>query len=162
MAERRAWCSCTIIYWLRGDPAAADCDKILALAAAGRVEILVSILAYAEVVKVDGLKDDTAEERIREFFDRSYVIRAAVDLVIVERSRELIRKFGLSGIDAIHVATALEKGAAIFETFDDKLVKRIRSGGGIAGLTLRKPMDDSTSLAALPLFSEDHVDRGPR
>jgi predicted nucleic acid-binding protein len=131
------WCSCTIIDYLKGAPKAADCKLILAEADAGRIEILVSIMALVEVAKVDGLTDEDAEERIQEFFDRPYVIRVAVDLGIARRARALIREFSLSGVDAVHVATALEKGASIFETFDEPLIKKIVNGGGIAGLTVR-------------------------
>lgn len=152
MADRRAWCSCTIIDYLKGAPNASDCEAILAQAKSGRFEILVSILALAEVAKIDGLGDEDAEERIQEFFDRPYVVRAAVDLVIAQRARLLIRQYGLSGVDAVHVATAVEKGAAIFETFDKPLMKKISDGGGIAGLVVRPALDDSTSLTSLPLF----------
>lgn len=150
MAQRRAWCSCTIIEWLKGTPKAADCDAILALAAAGRFEILVSTVAYGETVRIEGLEDDDAEQRIQEFFDRPYVVRVAVDLVIIERARKLIRQFRLSGIDAIHVATALEKGATVFETFDDKLMEKVTKGGGIDGLALRPATDDSPPVTPNP------------
>ncbi len=159
MAERRAWCSCTIIYWLRGDPKAADCDGILARAQAGEFEVLVSLLAYGETVKIDGITDEDAEERIQEFFSRPYVVRAAVDLTVVERSRQLIRKYALSGVDAIHLATALVHGASIFETFDDKLMKKVKNGGGIDGLTVRFAKNDLPSVEDLPLFQPDQEDQ---
>lgn len=155
MAERRAWCSCTIIYWLRGDPRAVDCDAILARASTGEFEILVSLLAYGETVKVDGMADEDAEERIQEFFGRPYVLRAAVDLRVVERARQLIRKYSLSGIDAMHVATALVHEAPTLETFDDKLMNKVKAGGGIEGLTLRYAKNDLPSVEDLPLFRPD-------
>lgn len=90
---------------------------------------------------VDGVTDEAAEERILEFFHRPYVVRAQVDFLVAEKARYLVRQYALSGIDAVHLATALVYNAYVFETFDDKMIKKVIDGG-LTGIKIRNVMFD--------------------
>ncbi len=46
----------------------------------GRHEIVVSVVAETEVVKLEGVASDEAEKAILEFFGRDYVLRANLDV----------------------------------------------------------------------------------
>ena len=144
---RRLWCSCTIIDYLAGKPRAKSCELIVNQAERKETEIVVSILAEAEVVKLDGELDLDSEGQIREFFGRDYVIRTALDLPIVEQSRDLVRRFlGLKPLDAVHIATALHHSIPILETYDEKMIEV----GERLGLTARNPTYEGT----LPLLEQ--------
>jgi predicted nucleic acid-binding protein len=115
----------------RADP---DCPQIIESAERGETEIVVSVLAEAEVAKIDGTDED--EKKIREFFQRNYIIRVGVDPSVTEAARRLIREHGLRAADAIHLATAIVRNVAIMETQDD----RILAVGDKEGLVIRKPI----------------------
>lgn len=136
---RRLWCSCTIIKYLAGSPEAADCEPITQQAAEGQLEIVVSILAEAEVIRVRADVGEVAEALIREFFGRNYVIRAALDVSIAEKARDIVRKYNLKPLDAVHVATALHHNIPILETFDDEMIE-VSEKEGDPPLVIRRPV----------------------
>ena len=119
---RRVWCSCAIIDYLAGRKGAAACKDVIAQAEKGNVEIVVSTLAEAEVVKLDEHLSAEAEAKIDEFFEESYVVRAALDALVARRARQIVRDFKLKPLDAVHIATAIENEIEILETYDDKLI----------------------------------------
>lgn len=98
-----------------------------------------SVLAEVEVAKLGGVDDTKAEAMIREFFGRNYIVSAAIDRLVAEKAREIVRRYRVRGADAVHLATAVVHGVAVFETFDDPLIKKFAAPGGISGLTVRIP-----------------------
>ncbi|HLG68916.1 MAG TPA: PIN domain-containing protein [Chloroflexota bacterium] len=103
------------------------CNQIIQQAERGQTQIVVSTLALAEVAKIDGLQDSQAEDKIKEFFDRHYVIPAAVDIAVADIARYLVRKYTIAPklrpMDAIHIATAMLYRVPVLETFDSDLWK---------------------------------------
>lgn len=68
-AERRMWCSCTIIDYLKGADRAKPCIEIINHMRAGTWEILTSVIAEGEVAHLgDTVDHETAEKMIQEFF----------------------------------------------------------------------------------------------
>ena len=68
-------------------------------------------------------RDNTAEQMIKEFFGRPYVVRVPFSRDMAEDVRRLIRTHrGLTTLDAAHVATALRLKIPLLETFDDRLI----------------------------------------
>jgi predicted nucleic acid-binding protein len=136
---RRLWCACTIIDYLKGaERASPDCPQIIEQAERGETEIVVSALAEAEVVKLDA-DDDQAEEKIREFFARPYVIRVALDIRVAETAREIARKYALKPLDAVHVASALRANVPVLETYDETMIVRVDGREGSPPLRVRHP-----------------------
>ena len=139
---RRLWDSCTIIYYLAGKAEDnPECPEIIAQAKRGELEIMVSMLAEAEVAKVDdelGPGDDS-ESMIREFFGRSYIVRVALEVEIAREARRLVRVYkGMKPLDAVHIATALRYAVPILETYDAEMLKRTGQEGE-PPLIIRKP-----------------------
>jgi predicted nucleic acid-binding protein len=142
---RRVWGSSTIINYLAGKEVAQDCKLIIQQAERGELEIVTSILAEAEVVKLEGELSENAEARIREFFGRDYVIRAALDVPVVELARDLVRRYrGLKPLDAVHIATALHHNIPILETFDEKMIRLVNGKEGDPPLVVRNPLYEGT------------------
>ena len=120
---RRVWDACTIIYHLAGyEDGKPDIPRIIQDAIRRDTEIVVSVLAECEVVKLGGDDDTTAERRITDFFSRPYVIRAAVDPFVAEVTRRLVRSHSLKPPDAIYLATAIRHQVPLLETYDTKLL----------------------------------------
>jgi len=146
---RRVWDSCTIINYLAGRQVAADCKLIIDQAERGELEIVVSVFAEAEVVKLDGELQQDSEALIREFFGRKYIIRAALDVPVATLVRDLVRNNrGLKPYDAIHIATALHHNIPILETYDEGMIKLGAGKEGNLPLIIRKP----TCEGMRPLF----------
>jgi predicted nucleic acid-binding protein len=142
---RRVWCACTIINYLVGKEVAAECKLIVEQAKRGELEIVTSILAEAEVVKLEGGLSEGAEARIREFFGRNYVIRAALDVPVVELARDLVRRYrGLKPLDAVHIATALHHNVPILETYDGDMIRLVNGKEGNPPLIVRNPLYEGT------------------
>ena len=93
-AQRRLWDSCVIIDYLVGRAGVAEsCSNIIEQAERGEIEIVVSALATIEVAYLQGFDDQDSEAKIREFFGRSYIIPAAIDVRVASLARDLIRKY---------------------------------------------------------------------
>lgn len=53
--KRVCWCSCTIIDFLQGtDRAKEHCPAIVEAARRGELQIVISAMAEAEVIRIDG------------------------------------------------------------------------------------------------------------
>lgn len=122
---RRLWDSNVILDYLGGREEYQEAiEGILAQAAGGNVEIVVSTLAIAEVAYLEGFTDEAAERRIREFFSREFIVIAAVDERVGEIAQAIVRKHRSQGRvnprDAIHLATAVRFSIPTVETTDKR------------------------------------------
>ena len=142
--SRRLWDSSVIIDYLvgRADVGLA-CERIIERAEHGEFEIVVSALATVEVAYVRGSDDADSEAMIREFFSRSYVIPAAIDVQTAAIARELIRRHRterrLKPADATHLATAIQLKIPLIETTDPDLL-RLDGLEGNPAIEIRRPM----------------------
>jgi predicted nucleic acid-binding protein len=126
MAEplRRCWDSVCCLGWLKNEPDKVPaCQAVLDLVDAGKVEIVVSTLALAEVLWLRGhdrIPRDS-KDKVRNFFRRSSFLIASVDLPTAELAQELVWDHGVKPKDAVHVATALMLRCVSLDTFDEEL-----------------------------------------
>lgn len=120
---RYYWDSCVFISRLQGDP-----DRIVALeyltdeAAAGRIQLITSTLAIAEVCY---LKKECSEEQLRHdieeisrFFSNDYIHLVQVTQRIATEAAHIARKHGVKPPDAIHLATAILNQCDAVHTYD--------------------------------------------
>ncbi len=137
--SQRLWDSNVILDYLSGNPnVQPDCDNLITQAGGGDLEIVVTAVTEAEVAFLDGLSDDEAEAKIREFFPRKYIIPVAIDTHTATIARHLIRTHHLHGADAIHLATAIRWHIAILETTDPDLLK-LNGLEGNPPITIQRP-----------------------
>lgn len=124
----RYWDSCCFLGWLAEEADKVDsCKEVLDVAEAGHLTIVTSTLTLAEVVKLKGARAPLPpenEERIDEFFKRSFIVLRQVDRRVGELARRLYWQSGIDPKDAIHVATALIHGVAELDTTDRSLIKK--------------------------------------
>lgn len=154
-ADRRMWCSCTIIDYLKGAERAQPCIEILSHMREGSQEIVTSIIAEAEVAHLgDSVEHDTAEQMIKEFFSRRYVVRVPFDRLMAEDVRRLIRTHrGLTTLDAAHIATALRWRVPLLETYDNRLLD-LDGLEGNPPLAIREP---KWNVSLGPLFDCENI-----
>lgn len=123
--ERVYWDSTVFLAWLLPEThRTKDIAAVLDGAERGKVQIVTSAITMTEVIKLKGyqhLKRED-EKKIREFFQRSYIISRGVDTFTAIDARELIWKHGLWPKDSLHVATALRADLRILETHDTDLL----------------------------------------
>jgi len=126
--KRVYWDSCAWLGLINGEAdKLAACQYILDEAVAERVEIWTSALSLAEVFKVkcsgkaSSLPADK-DQAFEDFLLKEFVVRAAVTVEIATFTRTLLRKFGGSPNDTIHLATAAIYNADELHTYDDKLL----------------------------------------
>ena len=140
-SDRRGWDACCIIALLREEREHLSALRnIIEDAEHGRVEIVVSTVAIAEVVRakcptMTGL-DLSYKEVVRDTFKKSYVIVVPLTEWVAEKARELSWSRGIHPRDAIHIATAIHAKCPVLETADGDLITKC---SGIEGLEVRKP-----------------------
>lgn len=124
--QRRCWDSVCCLGWLRNEPDKAPaCQAVLDLVDAGKVELVVSTLALAEVLWIRGhdrIPRDS-KEKVRAFFRRSSFLVASVDLATAELAQELVWDYGVKSKDAVHVATALLLGCVSLDNVRSRLME---------------------------------------
>ena len=142
-AERRVWCSCTIIDYLKGAERAHPCIEVMEHMREGSQELVTSIIAEGEVAHLGNeFPHHIAEQRIKECFGRPYVVRAPFDRFIAEDVRRLIRTYqGLTTPDAAHITTALRWHVSLLETYDERLLN-LDGFEGDPPLRIRNPRWD--------------------
>jgi len=136
------WDTDAFLGWLQAEADKVElCKGTLDRAKGGEVVIVTSALTIAEVLWRRGgprLPSDKADV-LRKFFRHSYIRVRNVTRAIAESAQDVVWNHGVMPKDAIHIATAIDVKALIFETFDADLLKK---SGLIASpsLTIRKPI----------------------
>lgn len=136
------WDTDAFLGWLQKEPDKVDlCKGTLERAKAGEVVIVTSALTIAEVLWRRGAPrlSKVKATVLRKFFRHSYIRVRALTRAIAERAQEVVWDHGIMPKDAIHVATALDAGVSILETFDSGLLKKTGSIGN-SKLIIRKPI----------------------
>ncbi len=125
--ERRYWDSDCFIGWLAEEAGKVDpCRQVLSLAETGEIEIVTSALTIAEVLHMRNHSAIPKDKRdtIRQFFHKSYIIVVPILRATAERGQDLVWDHGIKPKDALHVATAIDVGVSLFNTFDEELIKK--------------------------------------
>ncbi len=139
--EIRYWDSCNWISLIAEDEAerAFVCENVLKDMVAGRLTIITSALTLAEVGarRQPAQRLNQANAKIDSFF-RQYDFLHVHDVTrsVAEKSRRLSQKHGLKPADAIHLATALESGADVLETWNTRDFLKLR---GKVSVNIREP-----------------------
>lgn len=136
----------------------AMCRPVLAAAEKGTIEIVVSALSLVEVLckNRDAGIDD---QKVRDYFDNSYILLVNVDKLIGDRARRLMLEGHpkLKPADAIHLATAAVANAVELHTFDDRLLALDNKIDKLDGtrLIIKRP-----ALPAVPAPLLEGLERG--
>lgn len=133
--ERVAVDTGPLIYFLGGyAPRDSVADELLTLAAAGRIELVASVVTEAELL-VGALKAERSREAaaIGQLFDGPVLRAAPVSRAVARQASELRARHGLGMVDAIAVGTALEEECTALVA-NDEAFRRV--GGRLAYLHL--------------------------
>lgn len=123
---RRYWDACAFLGLLAEEPDKIDeCNSVIRAAEKGEVRLITSAVTLTEVIKIKGsprLKEED-EEKIRKYFENSYITVVNADRPLAEDARHLIWQFPkLDPKDAIHLATAIYAECPHLDTFDSDLL----------------------------------------
>lgn len=136
------WDSDAFLGWFQVEPGKAEmCAGTLRRAELGEVVIITSALTIAEVLWMRGapMIPQQKADLVRKFFRRSHMRVRNVTRHISETAQDLVWNHSIRPKDAIHVATALDAGTVVLETFDEGLIGK----SGVVGsppLIIRKPI----------------------
>lgn len=137
------WDSCAFIGRIQGDPSRIiDLKFLTDEAAAGRVQIVASALAVAEVSYIrrecseaEKLRDI---EEIGKFFDNDYIHIVQVTRHIATEAAKIAVRHKVKPPDAIHLATAIASNCQVVHTYDNVLLK-LDGKVGAPALTIKAP-----------------------
>ncbi len=117
--------SCAFLAWLKSEPGRVDViAQIFDEANNGRLKIVTSTLAIAEVLNIQGYKSPIPvehREAVRSLFRNEWIIPKGVNRRIAEISQELVWAYGVKPKDGIHVATAMVFNVRQVYTYDGGL-----------------------------------------
>ncbi|MCZ7594005.1 MAG: PIN domain-containing protein [Hyphomicrobium sp.] len=140
-AGARYWDSDCFLGWLQEEPDKVEyCQQVLSAAEDGNLVLVTSALTIAEVLALRGRLKIPASERVRveAFFRQEYIAVRNITRRIAEAARTYVWDYGVSPKDALHVATAVDAGLTLMNTFDGGLMKKSGTIGNPA-LTIEKP-----------------------
>ena len=151
MPIRFYWDSCCFISRLQRDAARiSNLEYITDEAAAGRIQIIKSTMAIAEVCYLNRHADDEQTEKdaelVARFFDNEYITVVQLSRTIAEEAARINRQHGAKPADAIHLATALAADAQIVHTYDNKRLLKLDGKVGNPPLTITTPDSVSQQL----------------
>jgi len=125
--ERRYWDSDCFLGWLLAEQdKMTSCQEVLTAAEDNKLLIVTSALTIAEVLALRGRLKIAQADRIKvdSFFRNDYIVVRNITRRISEAARELVWDHGVKPKDALHVATALDAGLQLLNTFDRDLIKK--------------------------------------
>lgn len=123
-------------------------EQMLQAAEDGELELYTSSISIAECTHVDGSADESTQQFFRRFLSAGSLIKLAQDSIFVaEKARDLRwdHDVRLSGMDAIHAATALDAGCKEMISWD----------GGIAGTKLAEAVPKLKALGLWVIAPSD-------
>ncbi len=148
--DQRYWDSDCFLGWLQGEKDKEEhCKEVLTAADDGKILIVTSALTIAEVLALKGRTKIPQSEKakVETFFKSEYIVVRNITRRIAEAARSYVWDFGVEPKDALHVATAVDAGLTVFNTFDKGLIKKNGKIGNPA-LTISIP---SWSEPKLPM-----------
>ncbi len=128
MSEIIFFDSCVFLAWLKGEENRVDTiGASFDSASNGKLKIVISTLAIAEVLNIRGFQSPIPKERredVRNLFLNDWIVPKGVNRRLAEISQDLVWDHGIKPKDGIHVATALVYKVPIFYTYDNNLLSK--------------------------------------
>ncbi len=114
--------ACCYIDWAEGKDSCAEVVTWLRAAHSGKVKIIASTAMFAEARATgNGRPDHAAEQRIRTLLQEPYVALVDVTRRVGLLARDLaVERPRVKGMDALHLATAIDASADVFLSRDLK------------------------------------------
>lgn len=101
-----------------------DCTSVMIQAEAGETVALTSTVTLTEVIKISGGHlPETVEDTIESLFQSKWLHLIQLDRPVATRARQISRAHHLTPLDAIHVASAVARGASRLLTYDHGILK---------------------------------------
>lgn len=106
---------------LQGEPGHPTPDSLFRAAARGDVRLIASWLLRVELSKPPAAAvDQSVRDAIDRILDNEQIVWVELDRFASIEALEIARDYGLSGADAVHLATAVRNDADFFMSLDRK------------------------------------------
>jgi len=128
-------------------------EPLIREAEAENLNVLASVVCISEVFMIKGKSDSEATTLIDAFFDQEYVHLYDVDDYVARKSVSVRRNANLETADALHVATAIAKGAQAFITRDGD-GKKAKKGAKKTILELKDRLNSEIDILTPKEFFE--------
>jgi predicted nucleic acid-binding protein len=148
-SESRYWDADCFLGWLQAEPDKENaCRTVLESAEEGKLLLVTSALTIAEALMRKGKSPIPASDRVRveTFFRNDYIVLRNVTRRVAELGRTLVWDHGISPKDALHLATAIDSGMKLMNTFDRPLIRKCKAAPKLWGLTVEFPRVDEPKL----------------
>jgi predicted nucleic acid-binding protein len=100
-----------------------DCKAVMTQAEAGDITAITSTVTLTEVIKIPGGHlPESVEVTIDAMFQSKWLHLVQLDRLVATQARQIARKHRLTPLDAIHVASAIARGADKLLTYDQKIL----------------------------------------
>ena len=122
--ERISWDSCIIIDAIQKEPRRYPwISSMVTKAEAGNLEIVVSTVSVSEVLYLpemtaQGMSQEDQDDLIEKWFDNSYLIKRNADFGTCQEAAKLRRRFRVTPVDSIILATAIRAEVTTLVTYD--------------------------------------------
>jgi hypothetical protein len=139
--DRRYWDSDCFLGYLQEEPDKADlCQEVLEAAEDGHVLIVTSALTIAEVLALRGREPIAPAKRakVEAFFRSGFIAVRNITRRVAENARTYVWDHGVKPKDALHVATAIDAGLPLLNSFDRDLIAKSGTLGPLP-LVIAKP-----------------------
>lgn len=146
--EHRYWDSDCFLGWLRAETdKESACREVLRAADDGKIMIVTSALTIAEVLNLRGHPKLVADRRadVINFFRNPYIVVRNITRHISESAREYVWDYNVAPKDALHVASAIDAGLNLLNTFDRDLIE-FSGKLGNPPLTISQPLFNEPGL----------------
>lgn len=143
MSEIIYFDSCVFLTWLKGEDEADTVAALFDDASKGKVKILTSTLAIAEVLNIQGFQFPIPKERreeVRALFLNEWIITKGVNRRLAEISQDLVWEYGIKPKDGIHVATALVYKVPVLYSYDKNLTNKKNLMTNIGNIQIIEPL----------------------
>lgn len=138
----RYWDSSCFLGWLKQEADKIDdCRGVIEAAKKGNLDIITSALTFVEVLYLKHRDPISKEDagKVKRFFENEFIIPVNLDRDIAEAAQNIVWDYKIKPSDATHIATALQAGINIVDTFDQELIDKFNNQIGTPPLRIGKP-----------------------
>jgi len=158
IANRERWYldACVITRYLENHSDSDDIEKVMNQARIGAAQIIASTIMLVEVSRSPGKPIEPAKlAKITAFYQNDYLTLVDLHQLLAEASFKLIVDYSwLRPMDAVHLATAIDRNCTAFFTYDSDILGRFDGEHNLQVLRPGDPVRSDQDFSDYPMFAD--------